>query len=139
MMEEEVECLIWTQLAVIIIKLFIKSWNTKEDILKNIVLQTTLDPFVIVWHRDIFQNIFFKKEGQIGLKQHEWLNDYFIHPFKSISTGSSIPLLKDVSAVAFKPSLKVFLTDAVSPWVPLRHVYTLSPSYSVHPVTAVGW
>lgn len=69
----------------------------------------------------------------------EWLNDYFIYPFKSISAGSPILLLKNVSDVAFKPSLKVFLTDAVSPRVSLRYVYTLSPSYSVHPVTAVGW
>jgi len=71
MMEEKVQCLICTQLAVIIIKLFIKPWNTKEDILKNFVLQTTLAPFVIVRHWDIFQNLFFMKESQTSLKQHE--------------------------------------------------------------------
>lgn len=79
---------------------------------------------------DVFHNILFvvhrRKSNTFGTTWG-WLNNDFsvIYPLKSVSAGSHPPF-KDANAVAFKPSLKVFLTDAVSPWVPLRHVYTVS-------------
>ena len=48
---------------------FFLHWNTEEDILKNIGIQTTLDPIDFKC-MDIFHNIH-KKESQTGLEQQE--------------------------------------------------------------------